>query len=287
MPLVNSKKIYEHAGKEGYVVPGFDSYCLEVIQAQITAANDENSPFLLQVTPKGLEHIGLNYFAGMAKSLIERSNVPVAVHLDHGTSLEQIAECIKNGFTSVMIDGSQLPFEKNVELTKKVVEIAHEANVTVEAELGRVLGKESDIEVKEGEEVITSPDAALEFVKRTSVDSLAVAVGTVHGFYKSEPEINFEILEKIKKKVRIPLVFHGGTGLGPEIVKKAGRLGVRKINIGTLIKAAFTGGIKTFIDEYPDEIDPRKILGYAREKVVEELKKIIQLFGSTNKSWLE
>ncbi|MCK5569944.1 MAG: class II fructose-bisphosphate aldolase, partial [Spirochaetes bacterium] len=160
MPLVNSAVLYEHAQKDGYVVAGFDSYCLEVIQAHVIAANEENSPFLLQVTPKGLRHIGLNYFTGMANVLIQESNVPVAVHLDHGTTFEQVAQCIKNGFTSVMIDGSALSFKKNIELTKKVVEIAHPANVTVEAELGRVLGKESDIDVKEGEDTMTDPDAA-------------------------------------------------------------------------------------------------------------------------------
>ncbi len=286
MPLVNSAVLYEHAQKDGYVVAGFDSYCLEVIQAHVIAANEENSPFLLQVTPKGLRHIGLNYFTGMAKVLIQESNVPVAVHLDHGATFEQVAQCIKNGFTSVMIDGSALSFKKNIELTKKVVEIAHPANVTVEAELGRVLGKESDIDVKEGEDTMTDPDAAGEFVEKTGVDSLAVSVGTIHGFYKSEPVIDYERLEKIGRETGIHLIFHGGSGLGKEVVEKASALGVRKINIGTLIKHAFTSGIKEFIRDHPEEIDPRKVLSPARGKIVEELKKTIQMFGSSNKNWI-
>lgn len=286
MPLVNSAVLYEHAQKDRYVVAGFDSYCLEVIQAHVIAANEENSPFLLQVTPKGLRHIGINYFTGMAKVLIQESNVPVAVHLDHGTTFEQVTECIKNGFTSVMIDGSALSFKKNIELTKKVVEIAHPANVTVEAELGRVLGKESDIDVKDDEDTMTDPEAAGEFVEKTGVDSLAVSVGTVHGFYKSEPVIDYERLDKISKETGIHLIFHGGSGLGKEVVEKASALGVRKINIGTLIKHAFTSGIKEFIRNHPEEIDPRKVLSPAREKIVEELKKTIQMFGSSNKNWI-
>lgn len=286
MPLVSSADIYSHAEKEGYVVPGFDSYCLEVIQAQVMAANEEDSPFLAQVTPKGFWHIGVNYFSGMAKALIEESRVPVALHLDHGTSLEHIVTCIKHGFTSVMIDGSSLPFEQNIELTCRVVEIAHAVNVSVEAELGRVLGKESDIEVKNGEETYTNPTAAEEFVQRTGVDSLAVSVGTVHGFYKDIPSIDFERLGQISRRVKVPLVFHGGTGLPPEIIKKAASLGVRKINIGTLIKGAFTNGIREYLSSHPGEIDPRKVLGSAREMVVTALRKSLQMFGASHHNWL-
>ncbi len=286
MKFVSSLEIYNHAEQEEYVVAGFDSYCLEVIQAHIIAANEENSPFLLQVTPKGLRHIGLDYFSGMAEALIENSKVPVALHLDHGTNIQQITECIRNGFTSVMIDGSALPFDQNISITKKVVSVAHAVDVTVEAELGRVLGKESDIAVKRGEEAYTDPIAAQEFVQETEVDSLAISVGNVHGFYRNEPKIDFKLLEQIHKRVGIPLVFHGGTGLGPRIIQEVSRLGVRKINIGTLIKSAFTRGLKNYMENNQSEIDPRKILQPARESVVEELKGVLRMFGSSKKNWL-
>jgi len=286
VPLVKSKEIYRHGEMEGYVAPGFDSYCLEVVQAQVIAANAENSPFLLQVTPKGLRHIGIDYFTGLAKALIQESRVPVALHLDHGTCLGEVVDCIKRGFTSVMIDGSALPFERNVELTRRVVEIAHSVDVTVEAELGRVLGKEADKEVKEGEETFTDPAEAAEFVKRTGVDSLAVSVGNVHGFYREEPSIDFPRLSKIYDCVGVPLVFHGGSGLGRQIVQKACGLGVRKINIGTLIKNAFTRGVREYIAMHPEEIDPRIVLGNAREAVVIELRSVIHIFGASGRNWI-
>jgi fructose-bisphosphate aldolase class II len=285
--FVSSASIYRHAESEGYVVAGFDSYCLEVIQANITAANSENAPFLLQVTPKGLRHIGIEYFTAMARALISNSAVPVAMHLDHGTSLDEIQDCIEKGFTSVMIDGSKLSFDENIEITARAVKIAHKRGVTVEAELGRVLGKESDIEVKKGEENYTDPDAAVEFVRATGADSLAVSVGTKHGFYLKEPLIDFERLAAIHERVRVPLVFHGGTGLGPEIVNRASKLGVRKINIGTLIKYTFTSSVKEYNHEHPDEIDPRRILGHARDSVVKELRAVLRMFGSSGKNWLK
>jgi fructose-bisphosphate aldolase class II len=284
--FVSSARIYRHAESEGYVVAGFDSYCLEVIQAHVIAANAENAPFLLQVTPKGFGHIGIEYFTAMARALISNSTVPVAMHLDHGTSLDEIRFCIEKGFTSVMIDGSRLSFDENVEITRRVVKIAHRRDVTVEAELGRVLGKESDIEVKNGEESSTDPDAAMEFVKATGVDSLAVSVGTKHGFYRKEPFIDFERLAAIHERVDVPLVFHGGTGLGPEIIHRASKLGVRKINIGTLIKHAFTSGVKEYTNAHPDEIDPRRVLGHARDNTVKELRAVLRMFGASGKNWL-
>jgi fructose-bisphosphate aldolase class II len=284
MPLYTSAEIYRHAHEGGYVVAGFDSYCLEVIQAHVRAANAEKAPFLLQVTPKGFRHIGVSYFAGIARAAIEESRVPVALHLDHGTTLEEIVSCIRNGFSSVMIDGSMLPFEDNLALTGKVVEIAHAAGVSVEAELGRVLGKESDVEVRAGEEAFTDPGAAGEFARETGVDALAVSVGNIHGFYRGEPRIDFRRLEAIHRQVPVPLVFHGGSGLGEEVIEKAGRLGVRKVNIGTAIKKAFTDGIRAFWAEHPEEFDPRRVLGPAREAVVEELRRTLRMFGASGRS---
>ena len=286
MPLYTSAEIYRHADQGGYVVPGFDSYCLEVIQAHVRAANAEEAPFLLQVTPKGFRHIGVSYFAGIARAAIEESRVPVALHLDHGTTLEEIVTCIRSGFSSVMIDASMLPFDENVSLTRKVVEIAHAAGVSVEAELGRVLGKESDVDVRSGEETFTDPGAAGEFVRETGIDSLAVSVGNVHGFYSGEPQIDFERLEAVHRAVPVPLVFHGGSGLGAEVIGRAGELGVRKVNIGTAIKKAFTDGIRALWAEHPEEFDPRRVLGPAREAVVEELRGTLRMFGASGRSWL-
>jgi fructose-bisphosphate aldolase class II len=287
VPLFTSSEIYQHAERGGYVVPGFDSYCLEVIQAHVRAANAEEAPFLLQVTPKGFRHIGVGYFAGIAHAAIGESRVPLALHLDHGTSLEEVVTCLRHGFTSIMIDGSMLPFEENIALTRKVVEIAHAAGASVEGELGRVLGKESDVEVMAGEEAFTDPTAAGEFARDTGIDSLAVSVGNVHGFYRGEPAIDFPRLEAIHRHVPIPLVFHGGSGLGAEVIDRARQLGVRKVNIGTAIKKAFSDGIRRLWSEHPEEFDPRRVLGPAREAVVEELRGILRMFGASGRSWVK
>jgi len=255
-----------------------------VIQAHVRAANAERAPFLLQVTPKGFRHIGLEYFVGMARALIEESRVPMALHLDHGTTLEEVVTCIRQGFTSVMIDGSMLPFPENVALTRKVVELAHAAGVSVEAELGRVLGKESDVEVRGGEETHTDPGAAGEFVRETGIDSLAVSVGNVHGFYRGDPVIDFGRLEAIHRTVPVALVLHGGSGLGAGVIERAGRLGVRKVNIGTAIKKAFTDGIRSVWQRHPEEFDPRRVLGPAREAVVAELRGTLRMFGASGHS---
>lgn len=285
MALVTSNVIYQKAGQEGYAVGGYDSYCLEVIQAMVDAATEGQTPILIQVTPKGLRHIGLDYFMGMAMAAVERLNVPVAIHLDHGTTYDEIRDCITRGFTSVMIDSSYLPLEENIELTRRVVEFAHSKGVSVEAELGRVLGKESDVNTTEAEAQMTPPDAAAEFVERTGIDALAVAVGTVHGFYKESPRLDFERMAKISQLTRIPLVFHGGTGIPKEQISRAIKLGLRKVNIGTLLKDAFTSGIKEFIANYPDEIDPRKMLGTARTKVKEAILETFDVFGCRNRGF--
>ena len=286
MSLMTSAEIYRHAEEGRYAVPGFDSYCLEVVQAQVRAANAEAAPFLLQVTPKGLRHIGMPYFAALARVVVEESRVPLALHLDHGTTLDEIVSSIRHGFSSVMIDGSMLGFEANVALSRKVVEIAHAVGVSVEAELGRVLGKESDVEVRSGEETMTDPQAAERFVLETGIDSLAVSVGNVHGFRRGQAAIDFQRLEAIHRAVPVPLVLHGGSGLGAEALERARRLGVRKVNIGTAIKRAFTESLRRSCRDNPTEIDPRRVLGPAREAVVEELKAVIRMLGAAGRSWL-
>ena len=184
-----------------------------------------------------------------------------------------------------MFDGSLLPFEKNIELTIKVAERAHERDVTVEAELGRVVGTEDEVSVEERDAVYTDPNLAIEFVEKTGVDCLAVSVGTVHGHYKGEPKIDYDRLESIYRAVGIPLVLHGGSGLGPEVINKVRRIGVRKINIGTVIKEIFTAGTDKIKDGHADETDAQKIIEQTGVKVAEELIKLFRMFGSSHKNW--
>ncbi len=283
--LVNTAALLAHAEEKSYIVMGLDTCCFEIIPINITTAEEEQSPLIFQTGTFVLERIGIDRFVDTARALIQRCTVPVSIHLDHATSIETIYECIRKGFTSVMFDGSLLPFEKNIELTRKVAERAHERDVTVEAELGRVVGTEEEVSVEERDAVYTDPNLAIEFVEKTGVDCLAVSVGTVHGHYKGEPRIDYNRLESIYRAVGIPLVLHGGSGLGPEVIDKVRRMGVRKINIGTVIKEIFTAGTRRIKDLRADETEAHKIIEQTGLKVSEELKKLFRMFGSSHKNW--
>ncbi|NLN14376.1 MAG: class II fructose-1,6-bisphosphate aldolase [Tissierellia bacterium] len=282
--LVTTKELLLDAQKKNYAVGAFNINNMEIIQAIIGAAEELNSPVILQASQGGIKYAGIEYIAALGKAAAQKAKVPVALHLDHGTDFDQIVLCIRNGFTSVMIDGSKYPFEENVAITKKVVEIAHAVGVSVEAELGKIGGTEDDITVDERDATMTDPEEARRFVEETGVDSLAIAIGTAHGVYKGEPKLDFERLKAIREVVEVPLVLHGSSGVPSESLEKAIALGICKVNIDTDIRAAFARGVKEFVAENPDEIDPRKILGPAREAMKEVIKDKIKIFGSVGRA---
>jgi len=282
--LVTGKEILEDAHKNNYAVGAFNVNNMEIVQAIIEAAEETNSPVILQASQGGLKYAGIEYIAALGKVAARNAKVPVALHLDHGTDFDQVMLCIRHGFTSVMIDGSRFEFEENVAITKKVVEVAHAVGVSVEAELGKIGGTEDNVTVDEREATFTDPEEAKKFVEETNVDSLAIAVGTAHGLYKGEPKLDFDRIKEIKEITNIPLVLHGSSGVPDESIKKAVSLGINKINIDTDLRVAFTNAIKDFLEKNPDNIDPRKILGPAREAMKKAVVEKMKLFGSAGRA---
>lgn len=282
--LMTGKELLLDAQKNGYAVGAFNVNNMEIIQAIIGAAEELNSPVILQASQGGLKYAGVDYIAALGKLAANSAKVPVALHLDHGTDFDQVMQCIRNGFTSVMIDGSRFPLEENIEFTKKVVEIAHMVGVTVEAELGKIGGTEDHISVSEEDATFTDPQEAKRFVEETGVDYLAIAVGTAHGVYQGEPRIDFDRIKAIRELVDVPLVLHGSSGVPEESLKKAISLGISKINIDTDVRASFARAVKEYLEENPDQIDPRKILGPATETMKKTIMEKMQIFGSANRA---
>jgi len=284
MPLVTVKELLDKAEKGKYAVGAFNCNNMEIVKAIVAAAEAENAPVIIQASQGAIKYAGLDYIVALVTLAGSKSKVPVALHLDHGTSFAQVVQCIRSGFTSVMIDGSHHPLEENIALTKKVVEIARAVGVSVEAELGKIGGTEDDISVQDKDAMMTDPEEARIFVEQTGVDSLAVAIGTAHGQYKFEPELDFARLEKIRSLVNIPIVLHGSSGVPDKDIQKAISLGVRKVNIDTNIREAFVKGIHQVIAKNPKEIDPRKILGPAMEEMTAIIREKIRLFGSSGQA---
>lgn len=284
MSLVSIDYLLEKAEQGGYAVGAFNCNNMEIVQAIVAAAEAEKSPVIIQASQGAIKYAGLEYIVNLVETAANTVSVPVALHLDHGTSFEQVVKCIRHGFSSVMIDGSQLPLEENIALTKKVLEIANSVGVSVEAELGKIGGTEDDIVVAEKDATYTNPQEAVRFVEETGVKSLAIAIGTAHGPYKGIPKLDFDRLKEIKDLIKIPIVLHGSSGVADEDLKKAISLGVRKINIDTNIRQAFTEAAKEVFVQNPEEIDPRKILGPAREAMTEIVREKIRVFGSNGKA---
>jgi len=239
MPLTTMKEILVEARKKGYAVGAFEIWSLDSAQAVVEAAQEQEIPVILQAGPLECDFSGMKNIYRIAKMVAEDASIPVALHADHFQSYEDILRAIDAGFTSVMIDASHLSFKENVKLTKRVANYAKSAEVTVEAELGKVGGCEANIDVDEGEATQTNPEEAAMFVKETGIDALAVAIGTAHGFYKSKPKINIGRLKKIAEKVDIPLVLHGGSGTPDDKVVEAIKCGIAKVNICTEFVAAY------------------------------------------------
>lgn len=277
---VTSKEMIYAARKGGYAVPAFNAENLEMVQAIVAAAEKMKSPVMIQTTPSTVKYLTLRQAVAMVKAEGEAASVPVALHLDHCESYEDVMAAVDAGYTSVMIDGSKLPYEENIAVTRKVVEDAHAKDVTVEAELGTVGGKEDG---HSADIAYTDPDEALDFFKRTGVDIFAVAIGTAHGFYKGEPKLNFELLEKLADTIEAPLVLHGGSGVPDEMIRRTIELGINKVNFATELRAAMTKAVR---EALTDEgiIDPKKFMGKGREAVIELCCHKIKLCGSDGKA---
>lgn len=277
MALVSSQEMLTDAYKNGYAVAAFATHNLEIMQAVVEGAEELGAPIIFQTTPSTIRYIGLEYMVAMARAAAEKANVPIALHLDHGDSYEIVAQCIRAGYTSVMIDGSHLPFADNVALVQKVVELAHAVGVPVEAELGTIGGVEDDLFVEEADATYTDPEAAETFVAETGIDFLAPAFGTAHGTYKGEPKLDVARLKAISERVSIPLVMHGASGVSEESVRRSLSYGISKINISTELKAPFASELRRYLIAHPDATDPRKYFVPAREAVKAIVKQKIQM----------
>ncbi len=283
MGLVTTKKFLLDAQKNGYGVCGFNIHNLETLKAAISTAFEERAPIILQATPGTVRFAGSDYLASMAKVASEKYDIPIAMHLDHGEDYRMVMECLRAGFTSIMIDGSQLPYNENISLVKKVVETAHLMGVPVEAELGMIGGIEDDL-VAEVNDLYTDPKVAVDFVAKTGIDSLAIAIGTAHGLYKKKPQLDFDRLAQIRQRVAIPLVLHGASDLPDESVRRCIELGISKINIATELKIAFSGAIKTVFHTKSEENDPRKLFTPGIEAMKAVVKNKLHLTGSVGKA---
>ncbi len=307
--LVTTKEMFEKSMKEGYAIGAFNVNNMEIIQAVVAAAAEAKSPVILQASSSAIKYAKINYLMKMVEAATEEHpELPIAIHLDHGADFEICKKCIDAGFTSVMYDGSKYDFEENIRRTKEVVDYAHSRGVVVEAELGKLAGIEDDVNVSEDDAKYTDPDQAKEFVEKTGVDSLAIAIGTSHGAYKfkGEAKLRFDILKEIKEKIpNTPIVLHGASSVIPslvetcnkyggdipgakgvpdEILNEASKLGVSKINVDTDLRLALTAGIRKVLVEEPNAFDPRKYLIPARELVKEIVQhKMENVFGSSNK----
>ncbi|RSK53248.1 class II fructose-1,6-bisphosphate aldolase [Bacillus canaveralius] len=282
MPLVTTEKMFMDAQKEGYAVGAFNVENLEMVQAVVEAAEELNSPVILQTSAKTVQYASFAYFHALVKTAADGVSVPIALHLDHGNSFELAMQALRLGYTSIMIDGSHESFEDNVNLSKKVADACSPSGISVEAELGKVGGKEDDIDGGEGG--LTEPLDAKEFVERTNVTSLAIAIGTSHGVYKGVPKLDLERLSEIRKVVKVPLVLHGGSGLSEEAIKECIKRGICKVNYATELRIAFTEGVKQALAEAPNIIDPKKFTSVGRAKVKQIAMEKIKTCGSVGKA---
>ena len=312
MPLVNTTEMFKKAYDGGYAVGAFNVNNMEIVQGITEACAETNSPVILQVSKGARAYANHNYLVKLVEAaILENPDLPIALHLDHGPDFETCKSCIDGGFTSVMIDGSSLPFEENIAQTKKVVEYAHAHGVTVEAELGTLAGIEDDVQVSAEDSSYTRPEEVEEFVSRTGCDSLAIAIGTSHGAYKfkpgTKPQLRFDILEDVARRLPgFPIVLHGSSsvpqnfveminanggalpgaiGVPEDQLREAARLAVCKINIDSDLRLAMTGVIRQYFVEHPDHFDPRQYLKPARASIKEMVKhKLINVLGCNGKA---
>ncbi|WP_429844418.1 class II fructose-1,6-bisphosphate aldolase [Brevibacillus sp. FIR094] len=284
MALVSSTQMLRTAREQGYCVGAFNVHTMEMLQAVVEAACEANAPLILQTTVGTVRHLGPEYVAAIARVASEEARVPIALHLDHCHEEELIMRCIEAGYTSVMIDASMHPFAENASMTRRVVELARERGVNVEAELGKVGGVEDDLVVDDADAALADPIECERFIELTGVDTLAPAIGTAHGIYKGEPRIDFARIEEIARRVSVPLVLHGGSGIPEEQVKRAVQLGMAKMNVATELRIAFSQAIKGVFDNNPQENDPRTYMKQAKQAVKEVALAKMEMCGCIGKA---
>lgn len=282
MPLVTSEQMLTEAQKGGYAVGAFNVENMEMVKAVIAAAEELHAPVMLQTTPSTVKYGTLETYYAIVAAEAKKAAVPVCLHLDHGSSFELAVQAVKAGYTSVMIDGSHEDFEGNIAVSKRVADVAKACGIPVEAELGKVGGKEDDLEADA--DTNTDPMEAKEFVERTGVTSLAVAIGTAHGFYKGTPVLDKERVSEIRKVVSIPLVLHGASGLSDDEVRECVRRGICKVNFATELRAAYTDAGKKLIEEKPETFDPKKLGVVGMEAVKQLVMERMKVCGCDGKA---
>jgi fructose-bisphosphate aldolase class II len=281
MPLVSSKPILQEALRRRFAVGAFNANNMEQVQAIVEAAQEERAPVFLQVSQGAIRYAGLEFAAELVKIAASIATVPVVLHLDHGTDFDQNVRCLRAGFTSLMFDGSKLPFDENVATTRRVVEMAHAAGIPVEAELGRVLQVTDGVSAEQVTQAMTDPTQARRFVELTGVDSLAIACGSIHAMTAREAELDLARIKAIHAEIpNTPLVLHGSSGVKHESIAEAIANGMCKVNVATALNQVFLASLRRGLDEFAGSTDPRKSLSIARDAVKEAVREKIRLFGS-------
>ena len=282
MPFVTSKELLLKADKEGYAVGAFNVENMEMVMAVIKACEELRAPAILQTTPSTVKYAGIDMYYANVAAAAKKASVPIALHLDHGSSFELAMQALRGGYTSIMIDGSKLDFEENISLSKRVADACRPSGIPVEAELGKVGGKEDDMSCDDPG--YTDPDDAVRFANETGITTLAVAIGTAHGIYKGEPKLDMDRLSEIRKVVSIPLVLHGASGVPDDAVKECIRRGISKVNFATELRIAFSDGIKAYLKDNPDAFDPKKYCSVGMNNVSELVKNKILVCGSNGRA---
>ena len=305
--LVTNKELQVEAKKGKYAVGAFNTSNIEITQAIIEAHEEVNAPVIIATSTSAIKYCGIDILSSVVRQMAAKAKIPVSLHLDHGTDYNLIVDCVRNGWTSIMIDGSHAPFEENMAITSEIVKICHAVGISVEAELGRLGGIEDNISVDEKDARLTDPDEAERFIAETQCDTLAIAIGTSHGAYKfkGESKLAFNRLEEIRNRIDVPLVLHGASSVIPEVVEKANKfganlgaakgvpvedikkaisLGITKVNIDTDLRLAFTAGVREILTQKPELFDPRKIVGAGREDIKNVVKNKIDVLGCAGKA---
>ncbi len=282
MAFVTTQEMLLAADKGAYAVGAFNVENMEMVMAVIRAAEEMQAPVILQTTPSTVKYAGLAMYYANVRAAAQQAEIPVALHLDHGNSFSLAMQALRTGYTSVMIDGSHETFEDNIVLTRRVADACACAGVPVEAELGKVGGKEDDLDCSDPG--YTDPEDAVKFAAETGIGSLAVAIGTAHGIYKGEPKLDVERLSEIRKRLSIPLVLHGASGVPDEAVRECIRRGISKVNFATELRIAYSDGVKEFLKKNPDAFDPKKYGAAGMDRVTEVVKEKIKVCGSGGKA---
>ncbi|EJA3102257.1 tagatose bisphosphate family class II aldolase [Vibrio vulnificus] len=283
MYLISSREMLKRAQLGGYAVPAFNIHNLETVQVVVETASEMGSPVILAGTQGTYDYAGTDYLISICKEAAHKHSIPLVLHLDHHEDLQDIRNKVEHGIRSVMIDGSHHAFDQNIDIVRSVVQYCNRFDASVEAELGRLGGQEDDLIVDSADALMTDPASAAEFVRRTGIDSLAVAIGTAHGLYKAEPKLDFARLEKIRSVVDIPLVLHGASGVPDEMVRRCIELGVCKVNVATELKIAFADAVKEHFAEHPDANDPRKYITPGKAAMKRVVMDKIRMCGSEGK----